>query len=96
MTENTPNEASDHGDWAGVGAAFATLGAHLRDHAVSAGQAVKDTEAESARIVDGLTASLKTLVSQFDATVGDPAIGDSARAAATALLDAIKVEVNRR
>ena len=83
------------GDWREVGESFRQFGMQLRDHAVAAGSAVKDAGGESGRMLDELGDALKQVVRHFDETVTDPAVGESARKAATTLLDAIKAEINR-
>lgn len=83
------------GDWREVGESFRQFGVQLRDHAVAAGGAVKGVGSDSGRILDQLTDAMKQALREFDQTVTDPAVGDSARKAATMLLDAIKAEINR-
>lgn len=88
---------SEHqgGDWREVGESFRQFGVQLRDHAVAAGGAVKEAGSDSGRMLDELGEALKQVVHHFDETVTDPAVGESARKAATTLLDAIKAEINR-
>lgn len=88
---------ADHqgGDWREVGESFRQFGVQLRDHAVAAGGAVKDAGNDSTRLLDQLGEAMKQALHEFDQTVTDPAVGDSARKAATTLLDAIKAEINR-
>lgn len=93
MSESTP--APEHADWTQVGAAFRALGVQLRDHAVQAGGALREVGGGSGKVVDEIGDALRTALHHFDQTVTDPAIGASARAAVSQLLDAIKVEVNR-
>lgn len=96
-TRRKGHEMTEHqgGDWREVGESFRQFGVQLRDHAVAAGGAVKGAGSDSSRILDQLGEAMKQALREFDQTVTDPAVGDSARRAATTLLDAIKAEINR-
>lgn len=91
MTE----QPSNHADWRDVGNAFRDLGVSLRDHAVEAGGAIKDSASGTGKVLDEVGDALKAALGKFDETVTDPAVGDAAKTAVTKLLDAIKTEINR-
>lgn len=83
------------GDWRQVGESFRQFGLQLRDHAIAAGGAVRGVGSDSSRVLDQFADAIKQALHEFDKTVTDPAVGDSARRAATTLLDAMKAEINR-